>query len=385
MRFSRTDRSRLAAWWFTVDWVWLGAIAALVVIGVVLSLAASPVIATKKGLPTYYFVERHVVFSVVGFSIILVLSFFSPSQVRRFALVALLVSIVSLIWVVFWGAEIHGARRWLELGGYSLQPSEFVKPALVVILAWLFAESVHRRDMPAMPLAAALGVLVVGLLLLQPDVGQALLVSIVVIALYILSGQRLIGIGVLFGVLAGGAGAAYFAFDHVRVRVDSFLSSTPAKNSQLARAMDSFVQGGFFGRGPGEGTIKTRFPDAHNDFIFSVVAEEYGVIACLGLVALFGFIVLRSLIAAAREEDGANRLAIQGLSLAFGVQALINMGVNAGLLPAKGMTLPFISAGGSSILAISITLGLLAALMRRGGVPPRFAHARQSQHGLRGT
>jgi len=365
MRLSRVDRSLLAAWWFTVDRVLLAAIIILITIGVVLSLAASPAVAVRKGLKTFYFVERHLVFSALGFIVIVTLSFFSPSFVRRLALAILALTLISLIWVLMAGAEINGARRWLDIGGYSLQPSEFAKPALIVILAWLFAQSKIRTDMPALPLAMICGVVFITLIALQPDIGQATLIAMVWLVLYLLSGQRLMGVGILSGALVTGLLSAYFVFDHVRARFDLFLKPLTGPHTQLGRAMESFVQGGFFGRGPGEGTIKTRFPDAHNDFIFSVVAEEYGVLACLGILALFALIVLRCFLRAEREPRAADRLAIQGLALVFGLQALINMGVNVGLLPAKGMTLPFISAGGSSMLAISLTLGMLLSFTRR--------------------
>jgi cell division protein FtsW len=276
-----------------------------------------------------------------------------------------------MVAVHFVGAEINGARRWLTFGGHSIQPSEFAKPAFVVVAAWLFAESEKREEMPALPLAILLAALLAGLLLAEPDVGQTLLLCVVWGALYYLSGQPLLGAGVVGACGVLGVVFAYTSFDHVRARVDRFLAPTPGDYSQLDRAIKSFSEGGFLGRGPGEGTIKTVLPDAHTDFIFAVVAEEYGVVACLLLVGLFAFVVMRALVKAAQEPDAATRLSIQGLALMFGLQALINMGVNVGLLPAKGITLPFISAGGSSTLSLSITLGMLLALTRRRPHPAR--------------
>jgi cell division protein FtsW len=365
MRISRADRSRVAEWWFTVDHVLVGAILAIVGAGLVLSLAASPAVAIKKGLPTFYFVERHFVFSAAGVLIMLAVSLFSPRGVRRLALALFLLSVGGMIAVHFVGPEINGARRWLSIGNHSIQPSEFAKPAFVILTAWLFAESETRKDMPALPLAILTAALLAVLLLAEPDVGQTLLITVVWGALYYLSGQPLLGAGIvgLSGVL--GLVFAYTSFEHVRLRIDRFLAPTPGDYSQLDRAIQSFSEGGFLGRGPGEGTIKTVLPDAHTDFIFAVVAEEYGVIACLILVGLFAFVVLRAMVKATQEPDAATRLSIQGLALMFGLQALINMGVNVGLLPAKGITLPFVSAGGSSMLAVSITLGMLLALTRR--------------------
>jgi len=365
MRVSRADRSRVAEWWFTVDHVLVGAILAIVAAGLVFSLAASPAVAIRKGLPTYYFVERHLLFSALGVLVMLVISFFSPRGVRRLALPLFAVSVAGMIAVHFVGPEFQGAQRWLTVAGHSIQPSEFAKPAFVVLSAWLFAESDTRNDMPALPLAILLAVVTAGLLLAEPDVGQTLLVCVVWGALFFLSGQPLFGAAIVGLCGALGLAFAYATFTHVRIRVDRFFAATPDENSQLDRAFRSFSEGGFLGRGPGEGTIKTVLPDAHTDFIFAVIAEEFGVIACLALLGLFAFVVMRALVKAAQEPDASTRLAVQGLALMFGFQALINMGVNVGLLPAKGITLPFVSAGGSSMMAVSITLGMLLALTRR--------------------
>ncbi len=377
MSFSRTDRSRLVEWWFTIDRPLLGAILALMAAGIVLSLAASPAVAIKKGFATYHFVTRHLVFTAAGAAILLAVSLMSPHGVRRLSLALLLAALAGLVAVHFLGAEINGARRWLSIAGHSLQPSELAKPAFVVVSAWAFAQTAERPDMPALPLAVALWLTVVGLLVIQPDIGQTILVSGAWAALYILSGQPLLG-AALIAVLGGaGMAAAYAWLPHVRYRFDHFF--TPGVgDGQVERAIQSFSEGGFLGRGPGEGTIKTVLPDAHTDFILAVVAEEYGIVACLALLAVFAFIVLRALRIARDEPVAADRLAIQGLALLFGLQALINMGVNVGLLPAKGMTLPFISAGGSSTLAISLTVGILLALTRRRAdvarlKKPRFA------------
>jgi cell division protein FtsW len=377
MSFSRTDRSRLVEWWYSVDWPLVVAILLLMASGIVLSLAASPAVAIKKGFATYHFVSRHLVFTLAGFAIMMVMSLASPLRVRRLSFAVLVAALAGLVAVHVLGAEINGARRWLSIAGHSFQPSELAKPAFVVISAWLFAETTTRPDMPALPLAVVLWLVLVALLVIQPDIGQTLLVSAVWGAMYVLSGQSLLGAGLLVAAGGAGLGAAYLWLPHVRYRFDHFFSPG-AGDGQVERAIQSFSHGGFFGRGPGEGTIKTVLPDAHTDFILAVVAEEYGVVACLALLAVFAFIVLRSLRIARQEPVGADRIAIQGLALLFGLQALINMGVNVGLLPAKGMTLPFISAGGSSTLAISLTLGMLLALTRRRAdvrrlKKPRFA------------
>lgn len=365
MKFSRADRSRLAEWWFTVDHVLLYAIMIVVAVGLVLSIAASPAVALKKGFHAYYFVERHVIFSLAGIVIMLAVSLLGPPSIRRLSLVVLALAMAGLVAVYFLGEEINGARRWLSLEGHSIQPSEFAKPAFVVVSAWLLAEARRRPDMPALPLAFLLFVAFAGLLVVQPDVGQTLLVTGVWIVMLFVSGLALRGAALAALLGAAGLYAAYVYFPHVAFRIDRFFGPQSSSDySQGARAIQSFVEGGFLGRGPGEGTIKTSLPDAHTDYIFAVVAEEYGALACLALVALFAFVVLRALRHAEAEPDAPTRLGIVGLALMFGFQALINMGVNVGLLPAKGMTLPFLSAGGSSMLAISLTLGMLLALTR---------------------
>ena len=376
MSLSRADTSRFAEWSFTVDRALMTALLSLIALGVVLSLAASPAVALKKGLSIYYFVERHAVFAVLGAAVILAVSLLTPAGIRRLAFVLLTLSLAGMALVLASGAEINGAQRWLSFGGYSLQPSEFAKPAFIVIIAWLFAEAAGRRDMPAVPLAIALWAIMAALLVFQPDVGQTVLISTTAGILYLLAGLPILG-AILLAVIGGiGIWLAYENFGHVHSRLDRFFNPLPFENFQVDRAIQSFTEGGMFGRGPGEGTIKSVLPDAHTDFIFAVVAEEYGVIACLAILSIFAFIVLRSLIRAAEEPNAADRLAIQGLALIFGLQALINMGVNVGLLPPKGMTLPFISAGGSSMMALAVTAGMLLALTRRRADPQRLKKPR---------
>ena len=365
MRFSRADKSRLTEWWFTTDFVLLMAVLTMVGLGLVLSLAASPSVALRSGFSAYHFVIRHALYAGLGVVVMVLVSLLDPRAVRRLSLVVFALALAGLVFVHFYGAEINGARRWLSIAGHSLQPSEFAKPAFVVLSAWLLAQARDNPNMPGLPLAVALLCVLAGLLVSQPDVGQTMLVLAVWTAQFFASGQP-VRRAVLIGVAAaGGLFAAYNTFAHVRFRIDRFLNPLPGDLSQVDRAMRSFTEGGFLGRGPGEGTIKTALPDAHTDFIFAVVAEEYGILACLALLGLFAFIVFRLLARASHEPDAAIRLAIVGLALLFGLQALINMGVNVGLLPAKGMTLPFISAGGSSMLAVSLTLGMALALARR--------------------
>jgi cell division protein FtsW len=376
MKLSRSDRSLLSEWSFTIDRGLLVALLSLVAIGVVLSVAASPAVALKKGLPTYYFVERHVLFASLGTILMIMISFFSPAGVRRLAAGIFILSIAGMIVVIFSGTAINGAQRWLMFGSYSIQPSEFAKPAFIVIIAWLFGEAASRSDMPALPFALLLWAAFAAILVMQPDVGQTVLISATAGLIYLLAGMPVVGAAILVMLGSGGMGLAYTYFPHVQSRFDKFFGSAPLESSQAGRAIQSFTEGGLFGRGPGEGVIKSVLPDAHTDYIFAVIGEEYGAIACIALLAVFAFIVTRSLRRAAVEPNAADRLAIQGLALVFGLQSLINMGVNIGLLPPKGMTLPFISAGGSSMLALSVTAGMLLALTRWRPDPQRLKKPR---------
>lgn len=373
MQISRNDRSVLATWWFTVDRGLLTAILLLAATGLLLSLAASPAIAIKKGLSPFHFVERQVLFLGLGLIVMLAVSTLEARALRRLSLFLFLSMATIMAAILFVGDEINGAKRWARIAGFSLQPSEFAKPAFVVLAAWGLAEARRRSDMPGLAIAVAAYLVFVALLVQQPDVGQTLLLTLVWGAMLILAGQPLAHASIVAGAGAGGLVTAYFTLPYVRWRIDRFLSPTPGDNSQSDRALQSFAEGGFFGRGPGEGTIKTMLPDAHTDFIFAVVAEEYGVLACLGLIALYGFIVLRVFARSLDEPDDFRRLAASGLVLVFGLQAFINMAVNAGLLPTKGMTLPLISAGGSSTVGIGIGLGMILGLTRRRADPARFA------------
>lgn len=374
MSLSRRDNSLLARWWFTVDQSLLTAILILMAIGLVVSLAASPAMAQKRQLAPFFFVERHVLHTAVGLITMLAISLLSPRGVRRLALVTFLIAFAGMIAAVLVGPELNGAHRWISLGGLTIQPSEFAKPAFVVLLAWALAESQVRHDMPAIPIAIALSALFLGALILQPDFGQTMLVAATLGALLLLAGLPLVwpaAVGVFALVLLV---IGYFAFDYVRLRVDLFLSGDFTSNDQTARALRAFVEGGIWGRGPGEGTIKTDLPDAHTDFIFAVIAEEYGIIACLAILLLYGIVAYRLIARALIDTDLSARFAAIGLAVIFTLQAMIHMAVNVALLPATGMTLPLISAGGSSTIAICATLGFGLALSRRRPRTSRLKH-----------
>ncbi len=368
MRIARDDRSILGQWWLTVDRGLLAALVALMGCGLVVAMASSGAVAIKKGLPPLYFAERQMVFTTIGLGLMLAVSLMSPRGVRRLALWLFVGAIGAMVAVLTAGDEINGARRWLRIAGFSLQPSEFAKPGFAVLTAWAFSESERRPDMPGFTIAALLLGLFATLLVMQPDIGQTLLVSAVWIALFLLAGRSRIAALSLGALSAAGVAMAYMTFSHVQQRVDRFISPVRGDNSQVDRAFQSFVEGGLLGRGPGEGTLKTVLPDAHTDFVFAVVAEEFGAVACLMLLALLATIVVRPVLRAGQEGDMAVRYATVALALMLGLQALINLGTNVGLMPAKGMTLPFVSVGGSSTLAVSITAGMLLALTRRRGI-----------------
>ncbi len=362
---SRAQRSFLGEWWWTIDRLLLWAVVVLVLIGLVLMLAASPPVAIRLGADPFHFVNRHAIYLVPALAVLLLTSMLTPRQVRRVALVVFVIGLVLSFATLFIGPEIKGARRWLSIFGVSVQPSEFMKLAFVVLAAWAFAESSRRTEMPAT--LAAFGLLAAATvpLVYQPDIGQTALLILVWCALFFLSGVRwtwLVGTGAA-AVLA--LFAAYQFVPHVTARIKRFLDPGSGDTFQIDTALESFVRGGWLGRGPGEGTVKRILPDGHADFVFAVAAEEFGIVLCLILVVLFAFIVLRTLAHAMREEDAFGRFAVAGLGLLFGLQAAITMAVNLHLMPAKGMTLPFISYGGSSLISLAFGMGMLIALTRR--------------------
>jgi cell division protein FtsW len=385
MRITRADRSVLSDWWFTVDRLMFFALLLLMATGLMLSLAASPPIAERFDLEPFYFVRRHAMLLLPALVIMFAVSTLTPKQIRRTALIVFVVGIALMILILILGPEIKGAKRWLQLGPFSLQPSEFVKPAFIVLTAWLFNESQKRKDVPGLELAILLYGIFALLLVLQPDFGQTLLVTLVWGTLFYMAGINLFWIMALGVAGIAGLVTAYFLVPHVASRIDRFLDPASGDTYQADRSIDSFLHGGWFGRGPGEGTVKDVLPDSHTDFIFAVAAEEYGLIACLFLLALFAFIVLRGLSKASQESDGFIRHAVAGLMMLFGLQTLINMSVNVGLLPAKGMTLPFISYGGSSLLAMALTMGFALGLTRKRPMAGRLKRPARNEHEAENT
>jgi cell division protein FtsW len=360
---SRVDRGALADWFWTIDRFFLGIFILLLGIGFMLSFAASPAVATRIGLEPFHFVKRHALFLIPAIATMIGISFLTPRQVRRTAVIILVVALAMMLFALFFGIEVKGSRRWVNIGALSIQPSEFMKPAFVVVCAWLFAEHARQPEIPGNLFAIILYGIVASLLVAQPDLGQTILTSAVWAGMFFMAGMPWLWIVVLGGMGAGGLVSAYYVFPHVALRIDKFLTGE-GDTFQVDTAREAIVRGNWFGVGPGEGIVKRIIPDAHTDFIFSVAAEEFGVIFCIALVCIFAVLVLRGLSHAYKEKNDFNRFAVAGLVLQIGIQSIINVGVNLQLLPAKGMTLPLISYGGSSMTAICVTAGFILALTR---------------------
>ncbi|CAD7037758.1 MULTISPECIES: putative lipid II flippase FtsW [Pseudorhizobium] len=360
---SRADRGPLADWFWTIDRYFLAAFILLMGIGFMLSFAASPPVAERLGLDSFHFVERHAVFIVPSLMVMIGLSFMTPRQVRRAAIILLAVSLLMMVMALFFGVEVKGSRRWVSIGSFSIQPSEFMKPAFVVVCAWLFAEHARQPEIPGNLFAIILFGIVAALLVAQPDLGQTILTAVVWGGMFFMAGMPWLWIMVLGAVGIVGFASAYYMLPHVTGRIDRFLTGE-GDTFQVDTARDAIIRGDWFGQGPGEGIVKRIIPDSHTDFIFSVAAEEFGILFCMLLVLIFAFIVLRGLGHSFKERNDFARFAVAGLVLQIGIQSMINIGVNLELLPAKGMTLPLISYGGSSMIAICVTAGFILALTR---------------------
>jgi len=361
---ARTDRSLVARWWWTVDRWTLAAVGLLIGAGAVLTLAASPAVAERIGYEPFHFVRRQLVFLPPALALMFGVSLLGPRGVRRLAAIGLCGSVLLMLLTLKFGPEVKGATRWLVIAGLSIQPSEFAKPCLAVTVAWMLSERKREGGAPGGVIACLLFAVVAGLLVLQPDLGMTAVVSLVWGAQLFMAGLSAFWMLGLVGLAAGAGAAAYMLIPHVASRVDRFRDPASGDSYQIDAAMEAFANGGLFGRGPGEGIVKRVIPDAHTDFIFAVAAEEYGLLVCLAIVALFAFITLRGFSRLMGEQSLFVLLAAGGLLTQFGLQAAINMGVNLHLLPTKGMTLPFISYGGSSLIALALAMGMALALTR---------------------
>ncbi len=361
----RTDRSVLGRWWWTVDRWTLIALSILIAFGALMAFAASPSVASRIRIDSLSLVKHHFALLPVAGVLLLGVSLLDVRNVRRLAVLGFVAGCLLLGLTLVAGTEIKGASRWISLGGFSLQPSEFVKPCFAVVAAWMFSLQHGPERIPGNLIAMVLFAPVLGLLLLQPDLGMAVVIAATFLAQFFLAGLPIFWVGLLGGLAVAGMVGAYFAFPHVQQRVDAFLDPASGDRYQIDRSLEAFANGGWFGRGPGEGTVKLVLPDAHSDFVFSVVGEEFGTVVALFIVAVFCFVILRGIARLMNEQNLFVLLAAAGLLVSFGLQAAINMASSLSLIPTKGMTLPFISYGGSSLLALSLTMGMLLGLTRK--------------------
>ena len=361
----RTDTSVIGRWWWTVDRWTMAAVALIIAIGAMLIMAASPSVAERIGADHFHFIRRQFIFLPPACLVMFAVSLLSPKNVRRLACLGFLCAVVLMALVLVSGQEIKGASRWISFAGLTIQPSEFAKPTFAVVAAWMFSEQRLQENFPGNLISLGLYFLVAALLLLQPDVGMTMVISSVWFVEFFLAGLPILWVMAFALVGLGGLVGAYFAFAHVQSRVDRFLDPSAGDSYQVTTALHAFHNGGWFGRGPGEGRVKEVLPDAHTDFIMAVAGEEFGLILCLLVVGLFAFVMLRGFARMLSEENLFVLLATSGLLVQFGLQAIINMASTLHLMPTKGMTLPFISYGGSSMLALALGMGMILALTRK--------------------
>lgn len=359
------DDPILPNWWRTIDHLGIAAVLILFAIGLLLSFAASPPLAEKHSMPVFHYVQRHAVFGIAALMAMAVVSIASPTTVRRIGIGIFGISFLGLMLLPGFGTDFgKGAVRWFSFGFGSIQPSEFLKPGFVVFSAWLISVSMESKDRRFLLLSLGVTGLIAAALALQPDFGQASLVVFSWCILYFASGGPIL-ILVLIGAIVVSAGLlAFHLSEHVQSRIVAYLEGNAEPNSQLGFAEAAFREGGTLGVGLGNGTVKFQLPDGHTDFIAAVAAEEYGLVMVVAIIALFCFVCVRSLYRLLSEKDDFIRLAGTGLAALFAIQAFINLGVSVQLLPAKGMTLPLVSYGGSSMIAVGLALGMLFAFTR---------------------
>lgn len=362
--FSRTDGSIFGKWLWTVDYWLLIPLLILSAIGLLFSFSATPAVAERLNLGTYYFIKRHLFFTGISVIVMIGVSFLSEQNIRRLALLMLFVSFVMTLLIPFFGTSIKGGNRWLYICGVSVQPSEFIKPAFAVVIAWLFSLARNKPAFKGKSVIFTLYFVLVAILMNQPDFGMTLTVSVILGTELFIQGLAFIWVLLLafFGIF--GSVTAYYSFPHIRSRIDRFLDPQSGDTFQVRTAMDAYQSGGFFGKGPAEGDIKNILPDAHTDFIMAVVGEEFGILICLLIIGLFAFILMRGFYLILKGKNLFVLLAVSGLLVQFGMQVFVNIASSLSLIPTKGMTLPFISYGGSSLISLSIGMGMILALTR---------------------
>jgi cell division protein FtsW len=375
----RTDRSLVGIWWWTVDkWLLAGALI-LMVLGALLVMAAGPAVANLINLPSQHFMVRQLLYVLPSLAVMITVSMLEPRPIRALSLVGLAGVIGLMIMAIVAGSEIKGATRWITLFGFNLQPSEFAKPLFAIVSAWLLTLWREGEDFPGWIYSTALLASLVTILVLQPDIGMTAVIVLTWGFQMFLAGMPMLFVIGAVAIAPLALYVAYLNLDHVTLRINKFFEGG---SWQVERARQSFAEGGLFGVGPGDGTVKLNLPDAHSDFIFAVAAEEYGALACLVLLGIYGFIVMRGFARALSDEGLFCLIAASSLVMQIGVQAAIHMASSVDLIPTKGMTLPFVSYGGSSLLASGLTMGLLLALTRRRNSWSTFSRYRTSSDTL---
>ena len=371
LRISRTNIGPVGLWWYTVDrWMLFGLIL-LGFIGLFFSLAVSPAEAISIKTDTYFFLTRHLIYCFISLFFLIIVSILPAGKIRKLSLIIFIGSLIGIFLTLTVGINSGGASRWLPIFGFTIQPSEFLKPSLVIVVSWFLARARLEGNTSLQIIPAILLFLSIFLLLQQPDVGQTILIIITVMGLMFFNGLPWkIVIGLISFSILGGI-FLYFNFSHVSLRVDNWVNawfnsdSLESRPTQMSSAIDAFENGGLFGQGIGEGWMKYNLPDAYTDFIFAAVAEEGGLFFILLIILIYGFIIIRGFSKIQTLNNYFNQLAASGLLLIFGLQTLFHMAVNLSLVPAKGMTLPFISYGGSSIMALGICMGMFLSLTKK--------------------
>ncbi|MDR1983046.1 MAG: putative lipid II flippase FtsW [Holosporaceae bacterium] len=362
INISRDSNSIFGRWWWTIDRVILLAFLVLTAFGILLAMAATPMVADRMGIEKFYFLKRHLLYVVPSLVVVFYVSALDDSHIKKFSLFLFFISLFFTFLTLVFGLEIKGAHRWISFGGFSIQPSEFVRPALVVITAWMLSEQQKHQEFRGNFLAILFLLAFVSLLVLQPDIGMVAVTTLIWFGQLFLNGLSIILVIFIMGVGICGFVLAYLFLPHVAARVDRFLDPAVGDHYQINRSLEAFANGGLFGVGPGEGIIKKHIPDVHADFVFAVLGEEFGFFVCVLVIIIIAFIVVYGMLKSLKRNNLFSLFASVGLLAQFGLQSFINIASTLHIIPTKGMTLPFMSYGGSSMIASSITIGMILAL-----------------------
>ena len=362
MLISRSDNSNIALWWWTIDRFLLTLFSILIIVGIFLVMASSQHLAQSFNIFSHYFTLRHILFVIISLPIIFLFSLLNEKQTKAISIIGLIITIFLLLIILIHGSEIKGAKRWIYFSGFSFQPSELCKPFYVIVNAWFLTLWIEGKNFPGWAWSIVSLILISSLLLIQPDVGMTIVIILTWCFQLFITGIPLIIIICLTLAVPLFVILTYHNFDHVKIRIDGFLEGT---TYQVTKSLQSFEFGGFWGTGPGEGFYKKFLPDAHSDFVFAVAAEEYGILICLIIILIYSLVVYRAFSLSFINKSLFFIIAVSGLAFQFGIQALIHMGSNTNLIPTKGMTLPFLSYGGSSMISSAITVGILLSLTRK--------------------